>query len=371
MSAAGSRDKPEADRGLDHQRELQRRIEFERRLSVASAALIRAGSEQLDGIIVDALGSIGSFLGIDRAYVFVFDEATATQCNTHEWVAAGISAEAPNLQDIPLSVFPWLMTQLRADQIVQVDRVANLPAEAASERAEFEREGIQSILIMPLWCGETLHGFVGFDAVRRQIDWGEDYVIGLRLLAQMLAGAMAARALSLRLQAMAFHDALTGLANRKLLEDRFDIALQRNRCHANGVMLALVDLDDFKPVNDRYGHAVGDLLLCEVARRLRLAVRESDTVARLGGDEFVLVVETAGSDDLARLGKRLVDIGATEFDLDGRRLRIGLSVGLVHARSDDADREHLMRRADAAMYRAKRAGKNCWVADTDTCGEEA
>jgi diguanylate cyclase (GGDEF)-like protein len=363
MSAAREFEVPGAIPDRDHQRELQRRIEFERRLSSASADLIRAGNERLDSAIVDALGSIGGFLDIDRAYVFVFDDVAATQSNTHEWTAPGISAEAENLQNLPIDLFPWLLARLRSDETVQVDRVSDLPAEAANERAEFEREGIQSILIMPLWRGETLHGFVGFDAVRNQLAWGEDYVIGLRLLAQMFAGALASRALSQRLQAMAFHDPLTGLANRKLLDERFGGALQRNRRRASGAVLAVVDLDDFKHINDRYGHAMGDLLLCEVARRLCQAVRETDTVARLGGDEFVLVVESVGETGLDALGQRLLDVGQNDFELDGRQLRIGLSVGLVLVEPGSADRDALLRRADAAMYEAKRAGKNRWVAD--------
>jgi hypothetical protein len=90
----------------DLQRELRSRIEFEHRLSVASAAMMRAGHEQLDGTIVDTLGSIGSLLGVDRAYVFVIDHEAGTQSNSHEWVADGISAEAEYLQNIPLSTFP-------------------------------------------------------------------------------------------------------------------------------------------------------------------------------------------------------------------------------------------------------------------------
>lgn len=347
----------------DLQRELRSRIESEHRLSVASAAMMRAGHEQLDGTIVDTLGSIGSLLGVDRAYVFVIDHEAGTQSNSHEWVADGISAEAEYLQNIPLSTFPWLLEQLRADQTVRVDKVAQLPADAESERGEFEREGIQSILIMPLWGGECLRGFVGFDVVRRQITWGDDYVVGLKLLAQMLAAAITARELNRRLQLMAFHDPLTGLANRKLLEDRFDGMLRRSRRHTGGTVVGFVDIDDFKRVNDRDGHAAGDFLLCEVAARLLHAVRDTDTVARLGGDEFVLLMEAAGPQDVALLGQRLVDIGLREVDLGGRRVRISLSVGLVYVCGGEDKQASLLRRADAAMYRAKRAGKNCWIAD--------
>ena len=343
------------------ERQLQRRLLFERLLTEASAALIRSTSEQLDDTIVDMLGSIGAFFGVDRSYVFLINEATGTQSNTHEWVSPGISNEAHNLQDVPLATFPWLLEQLRADHVFRVERVADLPPQAISERTEFEREGIQSILIVPLWLGPHLHGFVGFDAVRSQVEWGEHYVIGLRLMAQMLASALDARTLSMRLHEQAFHDALTGLPNRKLLEDRFEQASHRTHRHGGSMVVAVVDIDNFKQVNDQHGHAVGDALLCEVGKRLQLAIRDSDTVARLGGDEFVVLADCGGAGCLAQLADRLVATCALPLQVDGLELRVGLSIGLVLDLPRQDSLDGLIRQADAAMYRAKAEGKNRWV----------
>src|SRR5688572_21795448 len=264
----------------DSERQLQRRLLFERLLTEASAALIRSNNEDLDLAIVNMLGSIGSFFGVDRAYVFQIDEAAHTQSNTHEWVAAGISREAANLQDVPLDAFPWLLQQLRGDRVFLIEDVATLPPEAVSERSEFEREGIQSILIVPLWTGLRLDGFIGFDAVRHRVEWGEHYVIGLRLMAQMTSNALDARVMSQRLHRLAFQDPLTGLPNRKRLEDHFESAARASGRAAGTVAVAVVDVDNFKQVNDTHGHAVGDLVLCEIGRRLQGAMRDSDTVAR-------------------------------------------------------------------------------------------
>lgn len=345
----------------DIERQLQHRLLFERLLTEASAGLIRSTSEQLDDTIVGMLGSIGAFFGVDRAYVFLIDDAAETQSNTHEWVSPGISSEAQNLQDVPLSTFPWLLEQLRADHVFRVERVADLPPQAISERTEFEREGIQSILIVPLWLGPRLHGFVGFDAVRSQVEWGEHYVIGLRLMAQMLASALDARTLAIRMHEQAFHDALTGLPNRKLLEDRFEQASQRMHRNGGRMVVAIVDIDNFKQVNDQHGHAVGDALLCEVGQRLQVAIRDSDTVARLGGDEFVVLADCGGTGCLAHLAERLVATCASPFRVDGLELHVGLSIGLVQDLPLQDSLDGLIRQADAAMYRAKAEGKNRWV----------
>lgn len=162
-----------------------------------------------------------------------------------------------------------------------------------------------------------------------------------------------------RLQELASHDALTGLANRSALYARLESALA---APAPALALMLVDLDGFKAVNDGAGHAAGDRVLVEVAERLRSSAADTAMVARLGGDEFVIVVETPPDDDaLAALAARLLDaVSAPYADVQGAR--IGASIGIARATREDA--RSLMRRADAAMYAAKAAGRGAvrWAA---------
>jgi diguanylate cyclase (GGDEF)-like protein len=239
-----------------------------------------------------------------------------------------------------------------------------LPDTAVNERAEFEREGIQSIAIVPMWDGARLAGFVGFDAVRQRVEWGEDYVMGLRLLAQMLGSALRSRTMARQLRAMAFHDPLTGLPNRKRLQEQLETALGEDP-DQRPLMLAMVDLDDFKRINDAHGHAVGDAVLREVAIRLQGALRDQDTVARLGGDEFVVVVDDGGRLKPEDVAQRLRQAFRQPIEVEGHQFRLGLSIGMAVADGrGDADR--LLRRADAAMYRAKDAGKDRWECDAAT-----
>jgi diguanylate cyclase (GGDEF)-like protein len=343
------------------ERQLQRRLLFERLLTEASASLIRSIDDELDVIIVNMLGAIGGFFGVDRSYVFLIDEAAQTQSNTHEWVAPGISREAANLQAIPLTTFPWLLQQLREDRVFRIEDVAGMPAEAVNEREEFEREGIQSILIVPLWTGLRLDGFVGFDAVRQRVEWSEHYVMGLRLMTQMISNALEARAMSQQLHRLAFQDPLTGLPNRKRLEDHFALAAIRPGRPSGTVAVAVVDVDNFKQINDTHGHAVGDRVLCELGRRLQGAMRDSDTVARIGGDEFVVLAQGMDQGDVSRLAERLLSACESAVCVDGLELRMGLSVGLARASSTAEPLDGLLRKADLAMYRAKAQGKNRWV----------
>ncbi len=164
----------------------------------------------------------------------------------------------------------------------------------------------------------------------------------------------AARALSLRMSHLAQHDVLTGLPNRMLLTDRLDRAMALRRRHGMQLAVLFLDLDRFKPINDRLGHAVGDQVLQSVASRLVAGVRKSDTVSRLGGDEFVVLLsEVASSRDVARAADSLCASIAARHRIEGRNVRVTASVGIAVYPGDGADAETLMKKADLALLSAK------------------
>ena len=161
-----------------------------------------------------------------------------------------------------------------------------------------------------------------------------------------------------KLRFRANHDALTGLPNRRLFEDRLQSAIASALRHGERFALMLVDLDRFKGVNDRFGHLAGDALLVEVGRRLQRCVRASDTVARLGGDEFAVILgEVGGREDAVEVAARICASMAEPFELGEGVAQIGASVGIALGPQGDADAEELQRRADAALYTVKHRGR--------------
>ncbi|MCE1162774.1 MAG: EAL domain-containing protein [Thiomonas sp.] len=154
---------------------------------------------------------------------------------------------------------------------------------------------------------------------------------------------------------LARHDALTGLPNRLALEHHLPLAMARARRSKTILAVGVMDLDDFKPVNDTHGHAAGDQLLRQLGERLTAAVRETDLVARLGGDEFVLVLEgVAQTGDLPIVLDRIHTAVETPFALaDGVLAKVGMSLGVTLYPDDDAQAEVLLRHADAALYASK------------------
>lgn len=162
-----------------------------------------------------------------------------------------------------------------------------------------------------------------------------------------------------RLEQMAHYDALTGLPNRILLADRLRLAMahtQRNQCL---LAVCYLDLDGFKPVNDTHGHAAGDRLLIEIARRLTQSLRAEDTAARLGGDEFVLLLGNLANDDQCRqMLDRLLELIAAPYPLDHiHSVSVSASIGVTLYPLDPVDADTLLRHADQAMYRVKQAGR--------------
>jgi diguanylate cyclase (GGDEF)-like protein len=157
---------------------------------------------------------------------------------------------------------------------------------------------------------------------------------------------------------MARYDPLTSLANRALFSKRVGDALVRMREHGEGFSVLMLDLDRFKSVNDSLGHSVGDSLLKIVAERLRQAASEGDVVARFGGDEFAILCSTDGHrrEAAAALADRLLAIISEPYDLDGRRVTIGTSIGITFAPNDGADADVLIKNADLALYKAKSEG---------------
>jgi diguanylate cyclase (GGDEF)-like protein len=162
-----------------------------------------------------------------------------------------------------------------------------------------------------------------------------------------------------RIQFLAYYDALTGLPNRTLLQDRLLNALADARRQKCKVALLFLDLDRFKDINDSLGHSVGDLLLQEVAKRLKALGREQDTVSRLAGDEFlILLTHIKDLPDAAVATERFMDAMTAEFIVQGHSVNVGCSVGISVFPDHGADVEALIKNADAAMYSAKDGGRN-------------
>lgn len=195
----------------------------------------------------------------------------------------------------------------------------------------------------------------------------QDYLVkgsfDAALLRRSLSYAVQRKQVERALVERTLHDELTGLPSRRLLVDRIGSAQRRCVRDAQQGALLFLDLDRFKQVNDQFGHATGDAVLREVAKRLLAVLRASDTLARVGGDEFVVLLPlVSGRQDAESVGQKLIEAVVTLDSVDGCDVSFNASVGIAFFQAESLDADVLLHRADAAMYAAKQAGGGrTWV----------
>jgi len=330
-------------------------------LERTTGAFIAGDSAEIHDRIHETLEGIGSMFDVDRAYLFAFSSGLSAMTNTHEWCAEGIGSEIANLQEVPTDIAPWWMAELGAGRHINLGSLDELPDHAEGERAILEPQGVQSLLVVPMSWGDRLEGFAGFDHVRSARRWDDEEIGVLRVIVNCFAQAIERGRREARieeLRALAFQDPLTGLANRSLLMDRLGQAMARTRRSGRLAALCYLDLDGFKPINDSFGHQAGDVVLVDVAERLRACVRGVDTVARVGGDEFVvLLTDLAAPSALRPLVERFSAAIAAPYDVgSGVTAFVQASIGVRLVTPGDGEADTLLRQADKAMYAAKHAG---------------
>jgi diguanylate cyclase (GGDEF)-like protein/PAS domain S-box-containing protein len=219
------------------------------------------------------------------------------------------------------------------------------------------RHGIISGIDVPVGHPDKPLGILGAYS-RATHRFSQDDIGFVQSIANTLNTAIERARSNERLTYMVQHDALTGLPNRLLLTDRLNVAMAHAERTGKRLSLMFMDLDRFKNVNDVFGHEGGDLILQEVARRLRGAVRASDTVSRQGGDEFLVVLPEIESDeDAARVAAKLIAAVLEPYELHGTEVVLGASIGIVCFPENGREVESLLRNADVAMYAAKDQGR--------------
>ncbi len=164
--------------------------------------------------------------------------------------------------------------------------------------------------------------------------------------------------LEYKIQHMVHHDELTGLPNRYLLNDRLSAAMIMSRRHKSGLSILFIDIDEFKPVNDNYGHQAGDFILKQVSDRLSKCIRESDTASRYGGDEFIVLLQEVDENNTMLITEKISDAIAAPFEVEGETISISCSIGVAVYSGNHETPDELIKRADKGMYSAKQSGRS-------------
>jgi diguanylate cyclase (GGDEF)-like protein/PAS domain S-box-containing protein len=220
------------------------------------------------------------------------------------------------------------------------------------------KAGLRSVFAFPILVGEEFYGVI--DLLAREPRQPDPALIGtVHTIGSQIGQFIARKTAEQNLRFFASHDPLTRLFNRNMFNDRLHQALAQAGRHERSLALLFIDLDGFKLVNDTVGHSAGDVLLAELANRLRASLREGDVISRMGGDEFVVLIEEfTDPGQVAEVAKKVLETVARPFTLQGREFRVTASLGISIYPDDGKDADTLVKNADMAMYLVKQQGKN-------------
>jgi diguanylate cyclase (GGDEF)-like protein len=333
--------------------------QFRNRLQATTAELSQLVSMSRDLAETAELAQVGDMtarymveaVGADECGI-VYWERDADRIQLYGYYPADRRASVPATYDLP---HPLTRKVLGGATVTFSD---DDPSADPAEVAYLRSIGQRSMMMMPLVARGRVLGAVEATSARPAF-FDDGHIVKATPFAAEAAMALENYRLIDELRRQAFHDALTGLANRNLLLDRLEHAVaQRPGPNVGLYAILFLDLDDFKAVNDNVGHSGGDELLLTVAQRLLKGLRPRDTAARLGGDEFAILLEDLRSKDEAhQVARRLINEVAAPIRIGDMDLTVGTSIGIAIGIAGESSAEDLLRNADFAMYRAKLLGK--------------
>jgi len=352
-----------------------KQVSFDQLISELSTRLINSEPTETYECIEEVIAAIGDYTEADRCYVFEFDDHIKHMTNTHEWVRDGHQAHIDSLQAIETDDLPWFFKEMKENHVCIVNDVQTLPPEANAEKAEFDREDIKSVICIGMVANHKLLGFVGCDMVQKKRQWQPTDLRRLSLVADMIANTLERQRTyaelihtqrelekaNRMLQAQVAQDGLTGIANRRAFDERITNEIQRASRHKTPLALLIIDIDQFKPYNDHYGHLQGDQALKSVADAMFDQLqRNTDFLARYGGEEFAIILPETDLQEAEIFAKQLLEqVRETEFETNAGLLKITLSVGVISTSARIFDNvDELFKAADDALYAAKHDGRD-------------
>ena len=325
--------------------------------AVNSAAEIFLTQPDWSSYLNEVLASLGKATQSDRVYVFsntTTDDGSLVGEFEAEWINKDVqvvktATVAGGVDYVKAGLGRWVKI-MQAGEVIHGD-VETLPAR---ERPLLMKLGVKSLIYVPIFIDHTWWGFIGFDQCSHRNRWLKVEIDALRTAAKILGAAISRQVTEEKLIYLATHDYLTNLPNRLLFEDRFRQAQARSDRSGMNFAVVSIDLDRFKIVNDTYGHHLGDQVLTEVAKRLTIAMRGTDTCARIGGDEFaILVEEIHNKSDIIRVMEKITKALADLIELEKNELVISASMGASIYPIHGKTMEELMKAADKTLYQIK------------------
>jgi len=333
-------------------------------VSQVTSLFAQATLDEFERTFAICLEMIGKHFEVDRVYCFDIDEEKKAMTYSRGWWMSGVDGHVGSIANTPVAYYPWWMQQLRENGSIRINTLNEMPYSAVVEKRELEQQDVASTITVPMYRGNKILGFLGLAYEAQAYDWDVRTIDALKILANSLSDAQARYKAERQVHEMAYKDYLTGLPNRAAFFDGLKQALVLSERKGTLTLVGLLDLDDFKIINDTYGHDVGDKVLTVISQRIKANVRGSDMVCRFGGDEFLMFFYGVESlEDAHSIGREVCKSLEAPINLTHASVSITASLGLTFSRGGASDVEAIVHQADEAMYKAKKKGKNQFIID--------
>ncbi|MDD3726135.1 MAG: diguanylate cyclase, partial [Candidatus Ratteibacteria bacterium] len=330
--------------------ELRHQIQFEKFVADVSSILWRITRIDSQFNITSILKMVGEFADVDRSYIYLLSEDGITLSLVYEWCRDGIEAQEMFFQQIPLNMFSTLRTYLLNNRIIEIQDIDSLVVGrdiTEIEKDKLKREGVVSVLAIPMvWEGKVI-GCMGFDVVNRKKEWGDTCHTLLKIIAGQITGIIMKLKAEEKIWYFSSHDVLTGLYNRAYLEEemkRLDTPRQLP------ISIIMGDLNNLKQINDIYGHSAGDEVLQKVSEVLRISCRKEDIIARWGGDEFVILLSQTDVKTVMTICSRIIE-NCKDVYVKGQR--VSIAIGCSTKEDIEKDLAVVLKEAEEKMYKHK------------------
>ncbi len=339
-------------------REEKRTARLER-FQNAMIAWSEASHESIEHAFRMATEISANTLDVKRVGIWLYSEdRDSVECRVEY-----VSGEGHSSGKVLLKAdFPRYFAAMEAGRRIVADDARNDPATKELADAYLKKDDVYSVLGAPIFYDGGIVGLICHEHVGSIRKWGVNDQEFSALIASDISLSLEVekrKVIEKNLEHQAYHDSLTGLPNRALLLDRIDQAIRHARRNQSLLALLFLDLDNFKQINDSFGHSVGDSVLVAVSGVLKAALRDMDTIARLGGDEFtILLSEFEKEEEINEITSKLFGVLRSPLLIDGSEFFVTTSIGISVFPGDGETPEILLRNADAAMYRAKEQGRN-------------
>ncbi|WP_373484853.1 EAL domain-containing protein [Acetobacterium malicum] len=312
------------------------------------------------------------FFSVDRTYICLFDPEHETFSCLQDYCRPGIESGKARIQNLPINPNHWRMAKILDHELFVASDIGKLPEFVNAELFNMDVKLIKSQIIAPIASKEKIIGFWGLDVETKVLDWQDDHLNFVKIIANILGDTLSRIDSEKELNFMAHYDEITKLPNRNLFTNYLYFSIVKQEFSDDAHLgIIFLDLNSFKTVNNTVGHDMGDELLYLVGEKIKRVVAKTDLVSRFSGDEFLIMIShIKNKDEMAVVAEKLMNLFNEPFMLKGQEFFMTASAGIALYPIDGKDPETLIKNADIAKYKAKEKGRNQYLfCSTDMKGE--